>query len=642
MAEEWFIGPPCGIDNCPAKRYYILDGLTYCRFDHRSHRSFVTQEEDFDVNVATRKVTKKAREKEVKTAVLGGPQAIEHFLICYQTILARQATHLVTTKNYPLPFETTLLRHLWPRRLQMLQPLLDAAADAIDDDTGDTASKPQQLYSSSHEYSDQQVLEASEGKKLKDLPILEDTLGLLYLSAILCHLPISVRDVYDWITEKNFVYLAAPNNVLPPSMLRRLPRRLKTRLSARIGVPDPGHIHRITLQTATIFQSASPVLRVQIPCLNFRLLLYRYIARLSLPLEVFPAVERLSVLRDCAYTFPTPQKYMHLSEHPELTLVSLIVVATKLLYPFDKFRRSLADPSEPGATAVDWKTWNELYSKNSGGSENADSHLQRENVQRDGSFDPTTVSAKDVLGMAEHKIDEYMKWLQDALITTNEEETSDFQNAVLKLFPLHHRHDNEATGALEPTHRPHDGEEEDDEIPSPRPPDDSRTPNNAGADLTKLKKIQQSLHLRTTSGHDAELELHHNNEEQHQTHHNHHHNHHPPPHRTHHHERDLPKPGDQYKRYRTTEEIPKLARPFFETVARMCRLSVEDLVGVVFRMEERVMEWEGGERVRRGVAGRTKEKKEVEKGSVKGKGEEKAEVRWVNSTSRRDRASSNR
>ena len=486
----------------------------------------------------------------------------------------------------------------------MLQSLLEDPANGDNDAT----SKPQQLYSSNPGNDDERAPGSSQDitskSKPEELPVLEDTLGLLYLAAILCHLPISIRDVYDWMTEKDFVYLAAPTSVLPPSTLRQLPRYLKARLSARIGTPDPGQVHRITLRVSSLFQAVTPALQVQIPRLNFRLLLYRYIARLSLPLEVFPAVERLSTLLDYNYTFPRPKPYMHLSEHPELKLASVLVIATKLLYPFDNIRRSPVDPSEPGATAVDWEMWNSLHAGDSGGSGNADVQSRRENGRSGGTFDPTAVSAPDVPQMREHDVDTYMDWLQDTLIPAELPEPSDFQEALFKLFPLQ---DHPSTGPRpgESPHQPHDdGEDQDDDHTHPHPHSTSN-PN-----LTILAKIQQSLHLRTPAPLDPEAQLHQSAHSQEQPHP------HPHPHGSQ--QSHLPAPGTHYTRYRTAEAISERARPFFGSVARMCGLRVEELVGVVFRVEERVREWEGLERRRRRGVGR--------EGDEKGKSKGRAEV----------------
>lgn len=61
---------------------------------------------------------------------------------------------------------------------------------------------------------------------------------------------------------------------------------------------------------------------------------------------------------------------------------------------------------------------------------------------------------------------------------------------------------------------------------------------------------------------------------------------------------DIPRPGCEYRRYRTAAELPELARPFYETVADVAGIRVESLVAAVFQTEVLLTRWEENRRRR--------------------------------------------
>lgn len=61
---------------------------------------------------------------------------------------------------------------------------------------------------------------------------------------------------------------------------------------------------------------------------------------------------------------------------------------------------------------------------------------------------------------------------------------------------------------------------------------------------------------------------------------------------------DIPRPGCEYRRYRTESELPDTARLFYRTVAEVAGISLDTLVRAVFQTELRIGQWQDDRRRR--------------------------------------------
>lgn len=57
-------------------------------------------------------------------------------------------------------------------------------------------------------------------------------------------------------------------------------------------------------------------------------------------------------------------------------------------------------------------------------------------------------------------------------------------------------------------------------------------------------------------------------------------------------ESDVPRPGSFYPRYRLDTDLPEMARPFYETAAKVVGISLSTLVRAVFQTEVRMGHWQ--------------------------------------------------
>lgn len=84
--------------------------------------------------------------------------------------------------------------------------------------------------------------------------------------------------------------------------------------------------------------------------------------------------------------------------HPELELVTLIVIATKLSQPFDDIERTPEQDTDASAMKLDWDQWTIIMT----------------DTPTDGLKRGTEAKVKDtdVMGMTEKMMDDYMDWYQ--------------------------------------------------------------------------------------------------------------------------------------------------------------------------------------------------------------------------------------
>lgn len=118
------------------------------------------------------------------------------------------------------------------------------------------------------------------------------------------------------------------------------------------------------------------------------------------------AVNRLQRLVGFTYSFPlSPRRSLKHLALPEAQLLALIVVATKLLFPFDELKRYPTSASEPAAQVLDWKLWAHTQ-KQFDKKPSAGGRLPKGNE--------ILVNDNDVFKMTTQQLDDYMDWYENS------------------------------------------------------------------------------------------------------------------------------------------------------------------------------------------------------------------------------------
>lgn len=302
---------------------------------------------------------------------------------------------------------------------------------------------------------------------------------------------------------------------------------------------QPTSLHQAVLDNIIAYDRS---FGMTMPPLNHILLLYRWVRHLALPLEVYAAVIRLARILEVDFSYDIQVERSSrdfVLRLAEARLISLLVVATKLLFPMDGVERYPRKPTELSALAVDWDAWSEAR---------VEYDAAMKNSERMGYEQALQVTEQDAIQMADEKLDEYMDWYQSVFANEDVREQgragreAEFRRAMFDFFPA-----NRSTEQPQST--------------ATRASELAETPVGL-----KLKKVQAALRpVRVKQDGKPEKG-----------------------------EENISRPGSNYKRYRETEELSGYAKEFYEEAARLSGLSLELLVKCVFLMEKKLEKWEEG------------------------------------------------
>lgn len=98
------------------------------------------------------------------------------------------------------------------------------------------------------------------------------------------------------------------------------------------------------------------------------------------------------------FSYPVLRQSPRDIQDPEVQLVTLIVVATKLSQPFDTIERKPTSESDASAVKIDWDEWQEIMQIPAA-----------EGLERGKEIE---VNDSTVMGMDGKEIDDYLDWFQ--------------------------------------------------------------------------------------------------------------------------------------------------------------------------------------------------------------------------------------
>ncbi|KAL4741895.1 hypothetical protein BDV11DRAFT_212504 [Aspergillus similis] len=408
---EYITREPCGQEGCRETRFFLDNGLWFCQRGHQQAGRQVEEDpDDFGTQGNISRVKKPVAEKLQKK--YRGRQAYRLFLHIYQLILWKQCYALVNNHGFPPQLED-LVRDLWALRLETY-------AKKITDDGEGEDSQPE--FFSSQPASGREDTETETfrvGSKLVQWPRLIDTVALCYLAALLMRLPVSVMDFHRMVLRNDIPYYRVFLHI-PRDMKDKLPQEYIALLeTTRLLKPEDLHTAVFDLSFRYHGQFG-----VQFPPLNTPILSYRLIKRLALPVDIYPVTKRLQTLIGFPFEYPTKKvsrKWKSLDK-PEFQLITLIVIATKLLFPFDDVQRHPTSAQEPTVQTINWGAWAEVQKL-----------LDRRNTSsgKIGKGKEILVKEDDVLTMTPDQMDEYMNWYESSWL-----DSSNATNPLANLFPI--------------------------------------------------------------------------------------------------------------------------------------------------------------------------------------------------------------
>ncbi|QDS70646.1 hypothetical protein FKW77_000904 [Venturia effusa] len=517
----------CVDDTCSSRRIRTEDsGHIYCERGHfQGIESADRDEDDFEGASHGRTSRRQKEEKEKVLKHLTGKSAFELYLLCYQLILRKQIWWLVHEKELPAELET-IVHDLWALRLQNLPERMSF------DSHHDSDSQSQMFSSQSEDTSGETTATDFTIRAVRSVstPSLVQSLALCYMGIWLLRLPITLGDLIRWVRQGELLYFKAIKEV-PREMKDRLPGQYHSQLDPQSQLTAKKLHHAVTA-TFLLYQKD---FKMEFPSLNMPPHLLRCIEELALPIEVYSSVQRLAALLsyDFAYLRDEQRKKLRIVDFPESQLISTIIVAVKLLYPFDGTKRYPHSAEDPSSVVLNWGAWVRARSE-------YEDHVL--NAGKLSYEDAAKVSEMDLLKMSDSMIDDYLDyfdktWTVDAPHVRDKD--ADYRLALMDMFPV---------GQRESTH--------------------SNNLNFAELKSQKGRTVQGALKARRTVTREQEHAM----------------------------NKKIARPGSLYRRHRHAAKLDGYARAFYTAAADYAGLSLQSVVRAVYLTEQKLQvlkeQWE--------------------------------------------------
>ncbi|KAM7190604.1 hypothetical protein V8F33_009394 [Rhypophila sp. PSN 637] len=450
---------------CGADQWYLDAGTKLCENGHEDEAND-RPDDDFDDqfgNLGRRAVAGK-EEKENVDLRPTSKEAVALYLLGLQTILRKQVSWLIETQGVDPELET-VCKNLWELRVFKLPWMprkeLDDSSDSdsdLDSDSNENGNEARDDGFSSQtdtdsaeslqgaSTTDEEEVEADdEGYKMdlrrkskvwdwsdRDaLPVVSDTLAILYLGCVLRKEPIRIGDIFKWAKNDHLPYLGALI-LLPPSHREVLPLWAHRAL---LDKPATLRGTELYFDVMTLMLGYHKNYSMVFPKIPIARRLLRYVEELALPPAVYMATQDICARADLGFTFPTERgrdastlskffrnKPQSLIQLPEALLVAAMVVAVKYIYPLDKIERFPVDENDPLTLKMDWATWERSFTP----PENTDVRPRR--------LDFKNLAPKEIEAMSSDDMDDYLTWYENARV---DRIRSKYGDADIKgLFPL--------------------------------------------------------------------------------------------------------------------------------------------------------------------------------------------------------------
>lgn len=422
-----------------------------------------------------------------------------------------------------LPAELeNVVKSMWALRLQLLS---DKVETHKDDNEMEFSSQPTSE-------DDSETEEGNRGKWTgKTMPTLMESLALCYLAAMILRLPLSIGDLHQCAVREDVPLIRAVR-LVPASLKRRLPAEYLNALDT----VSPLQSDHLRIAVHRLYQVYEHQFQLQIPSLNTPLLLHRYIRRLAIPVPVHWAVGKVAGILSMNLSFPATRRRRRqkISDLPELALISLLVIAVKLYYPFNATDLSVDSTSHPALSNMDWDAWLNSHT-------NHRSRLQdRDHLMRGSEMN---VKDKDAMEMTETQMDDYLDWCERTWVDEDRarQKPKGLSSELLDMFP---------TGRQDGSQpKPYDFR------------DEAKKESRSTAEL--LTETMHQLTVRRTLS-DEQYE---------------------------HGAEGVKMVGSTYQRYRCSDDLTRQARAFHEAVADMLAVKLETVLIAVLQTERRLVVW---------------------------------------------------
>lgn len=444
-----------------------------------------------------------------------------------------------------------ITRDLWALRLRRLQNRVTCDSET------DTEGQSQVFSSQSEgESAGSQTTRGSRRKrqaKTDGAINLSETLVICYIGTLLMRIPFTVVNLISRVDNGELLYYRAAKEV-PGNLRERLPGEFQVLLEPQTILQSSSLHHRI-LELGVLLNAEFGMV---IPAVNHPLILYRWMQALSLPIEVYAATQRLARILDIEFTLRLGGKTnsSRVLRYPEVQLMSLLVVATKLFFPIDDIDRHPVSANDLSALTMDWSEWAASQGPSlDGGDESNIIQNSKHDTSSDLTFpEAFTISESDCLAMGDEELDRYMDWYQDNLASESIRDhgragrDADFRRTLMRMFPTQ--------SATLPTHPSATGESK-----GSGAGEDTSLARQVSDTTQRLRRVQQALRPKKIAvsavGDDGQRD-------------------------------EVARAGSFYRRHREAKELEGPARLLYTKAAELAGISLESMTKAVFLTERKL------------------------------------------------------
>lgn len=400
--------PPC--INCGNVDFEDENGILVCTNCGRLQEGGAQQTGEDDEHFAPGKVTKRKldRSKTKTSSIYRGNKAYRLYLQSWQHILWKQV-YALCHGELKLPGELwTVVKDLWTLMVSRLVNRLDTAnSRTTSTDVGDYAVNLDMV-----EVMNETDATTNEVKQQRFSPKLLETISLIYIACVLLHLPLSVHKLHALVLTEVIPFIRAIRHV-PYEMSSKLPSEYQFALDTTT-VPSARDIHQNIFR---VVDELHDDFSISLPALNWRPLMAMHVRDLGLPIEIYPAVQCIAVIAGFNFSYQTRAKQDLSSQSlkskgrrrtsplawPEIQLLCLIVIATKLLFP-----PTLQVSSTITGFQLSWPAWLAAAQKH------RSSVIDRDNNKNSSEkfTSPVQVLSKDLEDASPTDIDTYLAWYE--------------------------------------------------------------------------------------------------------------------------------------------------------------------------------------------------------------------------------------
>nr|POF12658.1 rna polymerase i-specific transcription initiation factor rrn7 [Quercus suber] len=325
-----------------------------------------------------------------------------------------------------------LTHDLWALRLQQVvqrvsydsETETEAAASQVFSSQSERDSSPHSTGTRRSKHSSH-----ADASRRGSAPNLLDATALSYIAILLLREPVTVADLFSWMRDGLLLYHRAVQEI-PLAMRERLPGTYQELLEPSTVIRP----RKMQKTVQSLLHQFSSTFGMAFPPINHPLVLYRWTRELMLPIECFAGTKRLARLLSTSFSVTRsspPEKNVAL-RYPEVRLMVLLVITTKLLFPFDDIQRYPSSASDLSALRIDWTTWSTTL------------HLQGAREPRTDFAANLNTASSEIPTMGDERLDDYLDWYESNIASEDirahvnskgTRDDSDFRRTMFELFP---------------------------------------------------------------------------------------------------------------------------------------------------------------------------------------------------------------